>query len=66
MNDGTVSMHHGNIQMLATEMFKVKNELCPEIICEIFTQRTNNHYNLRNINPFEIPFVRTVYDGPKI
>ena len=44
-------------------MFKVKNEMSPEIICDIFTQRINNHYNLRHINHFETPFVRTVYNG---
>ena len=64
IKDGTVSIHHRNIQTLATEMFKVKNEkMSPEIICDIFTQRINNHYNLRRINHFEIPFVRTVYNG---
>ena len=44
-------------------MFKVKNEMSPEIICDIFTQRINNHYNLRHINHFETPFVRTVCNG---
>ena len=44
-------------------MFKVRNEMSPEIICEIFTQRINNHYNLRHINNFETPFIRTVYHG---
>ena len=29
---------------------------------DIFSQRINNHYNLRNINHFETPFVRTVYN----
>ena len=42
-------------------MFKVKNEMSPEIIYDIFTQRINNHYDLRHINHFETPFVRTVY-----
>ena len=66
IKDGTVSIHHRNIQTLATEMFKVKNEkMSPEIICDIFTQRINNHYNLRHINHFETPFVRTVYNGTK-
>ena len=54
-------------------MFKVKNEMSPEIIRDIFTQRIN-HYNLRHINHFETPFVRTVYNvtesalylGPKV
>ena len=63
IKDGPVSIRHRNIQTLATEMFKVKNELSPEIICDIFTQRINNHYNLRHINHFETPFVRTVYNG---
>ena len=56
------------------EMFKVKNEMPPEIICDILTQRINNHDNLRHINHSETPFVRTVYNrtesasclGPKI
>ena len=55
-------------------MFKVENEMPPEIICDIFTKRINNHYNLRHINHFETLFVRTVrngmesvsYLGPKI
>ena len=63
IKDGTISIHHRNVQTLATEMFKVKNEMSPEIICDIFTQRINNHYNLRHINHFETPFVRTVYKG---
>ena len=37
--------------------------MSPEIICDIFTKRINNHYNLRHINHFATPFVRTVYDG---
>ena len=45
---------------LVTEMFKVKS---PEIICDIFMQRINNHYNPRRKNHFETPFVRTVYNG---
>ena len=74
IKDGTVSIHHRNIQTLAAEMLKVKNEMSPEIICDIFTKRINNHYNLRHINHFETLFVRTVrngmesvsYLGPKI
>ena len=43
-------------------MFKKKNE---EIISSeiIYTQRINNHCNLRHKNYFETPFVRTVYNG---
>ena len=48
IKDGKVSIHHRSIQTLANEMFKVKNELYLEIICDIRTQRINNHYNLRH------------------
>ena len=60
--DGTASIHHRNIQKLAAEMFKVKNEMPPGIVCDIFTKRKNNRYNVRHINHFETPFVRTVYN----
>ena len=37
--------------------------MSPKIICDIFIQRINNYYNLRHINHFEKPFVRTAYNG---
>ena len=46
-------------------MFKEKNELPPEIICDIFTQRINNHYWMKHINHFETFFVRTFHKGTK-
>ena len=74
--------HRNNTQKFATKIFQVKNELSSEIICDyylrlfeiIFIQRTNNHYNLRNVNHFETSFARAVsngtesvsYLGPKI
>ena len=63
VKDGTVSMHHRNIQALAVEMYKIKNDLSTEILFNIFTQRTQNHYGLRNASEFQIPFVRTVNYG---
>ena len=63
MKDGTVSMHHRNIQALAIEMYKIKNDLSTEILPNIFTQSTQNHYSLRNASDFQIRFVRTVYQG---
>ena len=64
IKDGTVSIHHRNVETFATEMFKVKNEISPDIICINFTQRIKNHYSLRH-NHFETPFVRTAYNGTK-
>ena len=37
--------------------------MSPGISCDMFTYRINNQYNLRHINHFETPFVRTVYNG---
>ena len=66
MKDGTVSMHHRNIQALAIEMYKIKNDLSTEILSNIFTQKTQNHYSLPNASDFKIPFVRTVYRGTEL
>ena len=53
--DGSVSIHHKNIQNLAVEMFKVKNELAPMITVTVFTTVPENHYNLSNYNGFRLP-----------
>ena len=37
--DNTVSVHHRNLQLLATEIFKIKNNMTPEILNEIFQNR---------------------------
>ena len=63
MKDGAVSMHHRNIQALAIEIYKIKNDLSTEILSNTFTQRTQNHHGLQNASDFQIPFVRTVYHG---
>ena len=61
--DNSVSIHHKNIQALAIEMFKVKHKLCPEITGDIFMERTNNQYNLRNRPDFITPQVHSVFHG---
>ena len=57
--DGSICIHHRNVQLVAVEMFKVKNGLCPEIL--------NGLFNL-NLNPklgkdFFRPNVNTVFMG---
>ena len=47
-------MHQRNIQSLAIELFKVKNNLCNRIMGDIFETR-NLDYNLRS----QIDFIRT-------
>ena len=61
--DGSVSIHHRNIRALATEFYKIKNGLSPELFTEIFTNETESHYNLRWCNDFRIPSIHTVYHG---
>ena len=46
----SVSLHVKNLQYLETEIFKVKNDLCPEIMKEIFIFHENPTYNLRSGN----------------
>ena len=67
-------MHHKNLHVLATEMFKVKLKSTPEIMQDVFPLKEQGHYNLRNQKNFEIPHVKTVnyglesirFLGPKI
>ena len=61
--DGSVSIHHRNIQALGDELYKIKNGLLAELFTEIFASETESHYNLRWCNDFRIPSIRTVYHG---
>ena len=45
--DGSVYIFHRKMQALATELFKVKYGLSPEIASENFTCNTECQYNLR-------------------
>ena len=45
--DKSVSIHQRNLQILATEIYKAKNDLGPEIMKDIF-HSVQKPYNLRN------------------
>ena len=45
--DNLLTIHQRNLQILATEIFKVKNSLAPEIMTEVFEIK-EPHYNLRS------------------
>ena len=60
--DNSVSIHHNNIQVLATEMFKMFKNLSPDIVREIFQERSVP-YNLRSDNNFASRHVNSVYHG---
>ena len=50
--DNSASVHHRNLQVLATEMFKIYLGLSPEILRETFVSKTSL-YNLRRKDRFE-------------
>ena len=60
--DKSVSIHTRNLQMLATEMFKVYRGMSPPIICELFRRRDIS-YNLRSNSNFAVPNVKSVFHG---
>lgn len=60
--DNSVTVHTRNLQLLATEMYKIHKNISPDFICEIFP-KSNIAYNLRNNSDFVIPVVNTVFWG---
>ena len=59
--DKSVCIHHRNIQYLATEMYKVMNNIAPPFMKEIFEEREAS--STRSGNTFVRPKVSTVYKG---
>ena len=45
--DGSASILYRNIQVLATEMYKLKSRYTPKIFSDFFNQREIRPYNLR-------------------
>ena len=62
--DNSVSIHHRNLQVLITEMFKIKSNLNmnPEFLEKIFQNRALL-YKLRTNSNFSSRQVHSVYDG---
>ena len=60
--DNSVSIHHNNIHALSIGMYKVVN-MSPEIMNEVFKQRSNSHYNLRHTSQFFVNPIHSVYNG---
>ena len=60
--DKSVTIHQRNLQLLATEIFKTKNELNPKFMAEILAFR-NVDYDLRNNTSLKIGNLKTVYYG---
>ena len=72
IKSNSVSVHHKNIQILAIELYKTKNDIGPELLKHIF--KLKGDYKYCSKMPFETNNVRTVtygtetisFLGPKI
>ena len=58
--DNSASIHHKNLQVWATEMFKIHRGLSPGILRETFVSKTSS-YNLRKNDTFEKRKVHSAY-----
>ena len=61
--DKSTTIHNRNIQLLATELFKVKNGLSPAFMNEMFVENAQHYYGLRKKTEFKRNKVKTVYNG---
>ena len=60
--DKSASIHQINLKILATEIYKARNDLGPEIMKDIF-HSVQKAYNLRNRSTLQRRRNRTVYFG---
>ena len=56
-------MHHKNLQILATKMFKVYTGSPTDILNEAFPLKPPSNYNLRNLQEFTVRPIKTVHYG---
>ena len=61
--DGSVSIHHRNLQKFTVEMFDFSRGLNPEIVNELFQFREPISYELRRRSQSQIPFVHLIVNG---
>ena len=50
VHSNSTTLHNRDIQLLATELFKVKHGLSPPFLNEIFVENAQYHYDLRKKN----------------
>ena len=57
--DKSTTIHNRNIQLLATDLFKVKNGLSPAFVNEIFVENAQDYYDLeKKLNLREVTLKR--------
>ena len=60
--DKSVTVHQKNLQILATDLYKILNGLSPDIMQDIFETKSN-YYNIRNAPGFSSRNIKTVRYG---
>ena len=60
--DNSFTVHQRNLQQLATEMYKIINDLTPRFMKSTFPL-SNNHYTLRKASTFQTDNITTVRYG---
>ena len=63
--DDSVSIHHNKIHALAIEMYKVANDMSPDIMNGVFKLRDTPHYNLQNTSHLSTDPIHSIYNGTK-
>ena len=58
--DNSVSVHNGNIQCLVIELYKVFNDICPDIMKDVFPLSPSSNYDIRSRRTFSTRSVKTV------
>ena len=58
--DNSVSVHHRNIQVLATELYKFVDGLSPKLVSDFFKLNNMTVYNTRNRSMFYSRPVRSL------
>ena len=58
--DNSASMHHINIQVFATELYKFVNGLSPKLVSDCFKLNNMTVYNTRKRSTSSSRLVRTV------
>ena len=59
--DQSVTIHHRNLQTLAYEILKVKNNMMPEILTEMFPQKESS-FSLRNSTALQARSIKNVIE----
>ena len=62
LKDGSMKIHISNLQLLATEMYKIFKGMSTNNIHELFISNDNRH-NLRSQISFRIPEINSVWNG---